>query len=331
MKKDISIITLAVILLCLGSISPIQAQVVTPSLDPTEPGVFPAVAGWRPVTTVGISTYERTGSRADLSIGENYYEFLGTGSTVFFNFKMGDSLAAEGFSGSETITIGKDTYKNGSVTTGLAESRFAITLSHEDFAVFGLALQTDQVDEHLTDVSADSDVSTTETKTIPSLSIKFWDYYYLGGGLERVKQSSRHMVDNHWSNSVIGLSFMAGSPDMTMFRLEYSSSNSPKAVSAPKGSKDESYHPETTITRINAELKIQGLVLIAATKSIVKNYGSDYIGQTEKEDLKVTTKMGVLLSPVEGPVLGFIFHNESEEYYFEDEFETFEIKVAYAF
>ncbi len=331
MKKDISMITLVMILLCLRSISPIQAQIVTPSLDPSEPGVLPAVAGWRSGTTAGISTYERTGSRSYPSTGQNYYEFLGTGATAFFNFKMGDSLVVEGFSGNESIAISKDTYWNGVVTTGTAESRFAISLSHEDFAVFGLALQTNQVDEHWTDVSADSDVSTTETKTIPSLSIKFWDYYYLGGGLERVKQSSSHMVGNHWSNSVVGLAFMAGSPDMTMFRLEYSLSNSPKAVSSPKGSKDESYHPETTITRINAELKIQGLVLFAATKTVVKSYGNDFIEQTEKEDTKVNTKMGVLLAPVEGPVLGFVFHNESEEFYFEDKFETFEIKVAYAF
>lgn len=333
MKTDIFLITLLVTLLCLGSFSSARAQVVTPSLDPTEPIVLPAAAGWRQTETVGVSSFERTGSRSGPPTDQAYYEFLGTGATFFFNFRMGESLAVEGYSSNEAIAISKDVYQDGFVVTGTAESRFAITLSHEEFAVFGLGLHTDQVSGHFFDnMTLDEfDETTVETKTIPSLSIKFGDSFYLGGGLERVKESSDTMVDNHWSNVVTGLAFMTGSPDTTMYRFEYSLSSSPKAVSAPKQGKDESYHPNTTTSRINLELKIEGLVLIASTKTTIKTYDDDFVGPLEKIDTIVNSKFGVLLAPMEGPILGFIFHNDSENFYFDDKFESFEIKVAYAF
>ncbi|PCI27163.1 MAG: hypothetical protein COB67_09180 [SAR324 cluster bacterium] len=307
------------------------AQVVTPSLDPTAPIVLPAAAGWKQMSTIGVSSFERTGSR-DFN-GSSVYEFQGTGYSGHFNFMMGEKLAVDAYAYGDSMTISKDTYLNGRVNLETNEARLSLTLSHEEFTIFGLGVQTITTKDHILELGLDSDETTTLNKTIPSLSLKIGDYFYLGGGMERIKESSSFMVGNSWANLVAGVALQMGSPESSMFRFEYSQSNSPKSVSSAKGGKKESVHLAETISRINAELKVKGLVLSISIKDRKRkvNLIHPVTGDKVEVDQTINSQLGVLLVPQEGAILGFIFHTDTRKELFEDKVEGFEIKLSYAF
>lgn len=314
---------------CLAVTTLAFAQVVTPSLDPTAPVYFPAAAGWKKVAVVGAGGFERIGTR-ELD-EQNIYEFAGSGYAAHLNFTMGERIAFEGYGYSHSITVKKDQTYTGAYNLERSETRGVLTLSHEEFAVFGIGLHMLKNTDFLT--IQEPEVESNRQATIPSLSIKMGEHFYFGGGIERVSQTSSYEVDNHWTDTTFGLAFQAGSPESSMFRIEYSITNSPESTSSAKSGKVASTHPKTVTSRANAELKVKGLIFTAGMTDIKQSV--DLINENTQEEVDqvhiVIGQFGVLLAPKGGLTLGFMFESEKVTEVFSDSFETFRMNLAYSF
>ncbi len=328
--KALTITLLFVLAVVFFLIPNAMAQVVTPPLNTASPVLMPAPAGLRTLTTVGLSVFDRIGSRA--YDGENIYEFSGSGYMANTNFRMGERFAFEAFYYDDTTTVAKDEYvDNLKVNLKTSDSRASVVLAHEDFAVFGLGIHSFVSKDFVS--TAYPEELTTQSKTIPSLSIKMGTSFYFGLGIERVKETSTYAVENHWINSVFGLAYMTEENDDTMFRFELSYLNSPEAEATAKDSLAASTHNKAVVTRLNTELKLKGLLLalnIKDTKEAVSLTHPVTSAAIEEIHI-VNAEMGFLIVPKEGIVLGFLFISDKTTQVFSDSQDAFLITLAYNF
>lgn len=308
-----------------------SAQVVTPSMNPTTPVYMSAAAGWRTTPSVGLNYFDRIGTRSYNDL--NIYEFSSSGYSVSLGFNMGERLAFSASYAAEATTVEKDVYYDGVVNLELSDSQANITLAHEGFAVFGLGMRTFVSKDHL--FPLDREQTTTQTGTIPSMSIKLGSVIYLGGGVEIVKETGTHTVNNHWINTIFGVGIMTEKSDGFQFRIEASATNSPKATATAKQGLDASEHNKSTLTRGAVEMQYKGLVFEAFT--LVKNeklLNPIFDPPTNKlltEINAASTQFGFLIAPENGVVLGFHFRSDKTEHIYTDRNDAFVISLAYNF
>lgn len=307
------------------------AQVVTPSMNPTTPVYMSAAAGWRTTPSVGLNYFDRIGTRAYND--QNIYEFSSSGYSASLGFNMGERLAFSASYAAETTNVEKDVYYDGIINLEKSDSQANITLAHEGFAVFGLGMRTFVSKDHLFPI--DREQSITQTGTIPSMSIKIGSVIYVGGGVEIVKETGTHTVNNHWINTIFGLGIMTEKSDGFQFRVEGSATNSPEATATAKQGLDASEHSKSTITRGAVEMQYKGLVFEAFT--ITKNeklINSIFDAPTNKlltEINSASTQFGFLIAPDDGVVLGFHFRSDKTEHIYTDRNDSFVISLAYNF
>ncbi len=303
------------------------AQVVSPPLDPTEGVIIPAAAGWRESTAVGISYHEGNGTRA---LDDNQtYQFDANGSSINATFQAGNFFI-DGFYDDLKTNVKMDQYYDDSVILQMTDSRLNIALKGNDFVTIGLGGRS-AVSRIGFDSSSDAETR-AKIKTIGSISIKFQDIFYFGGGFERVREECSYEVDNSWNNIVSGVAIVLGDPGDSRFRMEYSFAYSPENVNQAQGTLTGNSHPKTLTSRLAVDITFNGLLFSLKGTDVRKDVEySGPVGQSFDEITIIKTQTGVLWVPQEGLILGFYFLSDKTVRNYEDDNSEFRINIGYLF
>lgn len=304
------------------------SQVITAPFDITKPVVMPAASGWRMDRGVGFNYRESSGSR-ELDSNE-IYKFESSGYGANGHFKMSNMSLDFGYQ-QRTNDVTGAKLNPGKINLEYSITRANMAMSGNDFVAVGLGGKAiTSVDWY--DATDDSE-TTKESSIGGSIAVKTFDFIYLGGGFERVKQESSFRVNNSWNVTTIGVAAVFGNPGGTQFRTEYSFSSSPHEESDAQDLLKASIHPATTISRFSADLLLNGLLFsgMSTTKTLKHDIPYPHGGETFEKTVKTYTEGGVLWIPPSGLVLGFYFATESTSFFYEDEHSEFRINVAYIF
>ncbi len=302
------------------------AQVVTPSMDPTQSILMPSAAGWREKPAIGIGYHEGSGTR-DLQ-DEQIYQFDDSGMDGNLSFKAGN-VFVEMYASQKKTDVKREQYYDGRINLQTNDGRLNIALAGNDFVTIGLGVRaTESIDQ----ISAVFENETTNAlRTIGSISVKTLDMFFLGLGFERVKEESSYAVDLTWNNLIGGLGLQLGQPGGTRFRVEYSLANSESEENGLEGDQEVNRHPATSITRASVELMFSGLLfsLLSEEASIEV----DMIENSEPiDEIKAANSQGgVLWIPENGLSIGFYFLTNTVQSSYDDSKGSFKVKLAYIF
>lgn len=304
------------------------SQVVTAPLDPTAPIRMSSAAGWRGKSMIGVTYRESNGDR-ELDSADIYkLDTAASSANLAFQFS---NMALEGYVRTVNTDVTLEQYHPGKINLKREDSRLSVAMSGNDFVSVGLGGQTLKSEDY---IDATNDLETTrQTGVNGSVSMKFMDAFFIGGGFERVKQESSFSVENVWNTVTGGIAMMLGSPMGTRFRAEYSMSNSPKAESDAQGELLAAVHNKTTVTRMAAEMQLKGLVFAAGGHETKVSLDTPVVFNGEEfEEIKSTiTEAGVLWVPPAGMTLGFYFATETTSFFYEDNKTEFRVNLAYIF
>ena len=301
-------------------------QVITPSMDPTQPVLMPSAAGWREKPAIGIAYQEGSGTR-DLH-GEQIYQFDDSGIDGNLAFKAGN-VFLELYVSQKKTDVKLEQFYDGRINLQDDDGRLNIALAGNDFVTIGLGVRSVESKDH---ISAVYDNETTKSiRTIGSISVKTFDMIFLGLGFERVKEESSYAVDLTWNNLIGGVGLLLGQPGNTRFRLEYSLANSDSQENGLEGDLVENRHPATTVTRMSAELMFSGLLFSLMSEEDVIQVDIIENGEPIDEIKSVTSQGGVLWIPENGLSIGFYFLTDTVESSYDDSKGSFKVKLAYIF
>jgi hypothetical protein len=318
------------LMISIGLIIPnlLTAQSITAPFDPTEPVHLPAAAGWREDKVAGATYREASGNRK--IDGDEQYKFDSSGVSANLHFKMGNMSVDSGWEQNSTQATA-DQLTEGWINLDYDIGRFNIALSGNDFVTVGLGAKTNRSHDYF-DATHDSE-TTTQTSIIGSLSVKTFDFLYLGGGYERVKEESTFRVDNTWNALTLGASVIFGDKGTTRLRLEYAVANSARTESDAQGQEDTAIHFKTDTSNYAAELMFSGLLFSArGTEQKIFMDQSENSLQSVPDILTISkNEAGVLWVPPNGVVLGFYFATYRTSYFFDDVQTEFRINFGYVF
>lgn len=304
------------------------AQVVTPSLDPTEPVEMPAAAGWKTGTSFGFSYQESTGNRS--TDGKETVKFETDGMSGTAHFSLGN-ISVDGSSESSKTSATIQEQNPGRILLDKRRSKANVALLGNEFVSIGLGMRWQQTTEY--EDATDDSVEINESSIIGSISVKPFENLYLGGGFERVTEKSQGKVDNVWNTLQVGLAIELGEKESTLFRVELAYISSPREEANASGELKSATHEGEEGTFAAAELMMNGLLFTASATNKRIDLG-ETIKINDKEYEEVTyneTEFGVLWVPQDGVLLGFYFATNRTEFSFEDENSQFRINLGYIF
>lgn len=312
-------------------IIPAHAQVITASLDPTQPVTMPAAAAWREAMVLGGSYLEQTGTRTLNK--QQIYQFEGSGFSANAVFQI-SNFFIDGYTSQIKTDAKIDQYypAGGVINLAHSDNRLNIALTGNDFVTIGLGARVIDSTDYF-DPTFDS-ATTSQMRTIGSISIKTMEFLYFGLGYERVRESNDFAVDLNWNNLLGGLGVKLGEAGATRFRAEYSFAFSPRTENDVQGDLLPAKHNETTTHRLGMELMFSGLLFAFNGKqtNIDLSSVSAPPGVVLPDKMsKSRTSGGVLWIPDEGLMLGFYFANEVTTFSFKDERSEFRINLGYLF
>ncbi|MDX2471147.1 MAG: hypothetical protein QNL04_11285 [SAR324 cluster bacterium] len=305
-----------------------MAQIATAPLDPTQPVLTGAAAGWRMKAAAVGSYFTGTGK---LSIeNEDFYEYTRNGNSAGITIPWGPvAFEASSVNWSQQTTL-TETYSD-EVPVSFASAEAHLGLNHEQWASIGVSAKDVSEKTYLDgDVTEDAN---SENSLGGSLSLQMGGSFFLAAGTRDVKSSGDSVVDNRWKETQVGVGMIFGSPEETRFRLESSFAKSPEKQKQAFGDKSFSYHPKTEIDYNQVEFSISGLLFAVREereKSTSKYTGDDGVVYSDTM-VAVLTETGVLWVPQNGLVLGFYFVNEKTTDSFEDTQSSFKIHSGYVF
>ncbi|MDH5559492.1 MAG: hypothetical protein OEY59_01395 [Deltaproteobacteria bacterium] len=304
------------------------AQVITPSLDPTQPIAAPSPAGWVNKMSAGVGYTEQSGNRELGGIQE--YEFDTKGTSVnlavsFKNFYLSASSFAYNTATKLNIPI------EGPYNIKDAGSQINLSLVGNQFVSIGLGARVAESTDYLSALMPEA--INKEQSTLGNISISVKEIFFIGGGIERVKRSNDYEVQGLWSNTSAGIALKLGQPSGVQFRTEISSTTSPETANAPKGALLEAKHYKTATTRYAMEIMFSGLIFSAlkVEKSTNEPYIDQITLQNSTTNNEANTQGGVLWIPEQGLVLGFYFNNIYLERDYNDKHSSFRIQAGYVF
>lgn len=307
---------------------PASAQVVTPSLDPSEPALRPAAVGWKALSAVAGGFTDRAGERTQDQ--EVTFESTGSRSDALLTYAFENGGAAEV---SSSMT-GQSASPEGTATQPVDQSssttRFQLGVQGSDFFSMGLGYRV--VEGEVLLGSSDGTLKAKRTHAGGALTIQLGDSFYVGGSAERVREVSDLYVENAWTEFGGGLAVLTGQPGETRFRLEYSFIASPQSVQVASEDKAESAHPGSDHHRAAIELEMSGLLFAAQGSSLterVQTLGAN--SQVSQQTVTTYTKAGVVWVPKMGMSLGFYFGNKTKTQLYEETLSDFEVKLGYLF
>ncbi len=307
-----------------------SAQSITASFDPTDFVRMPAAASWRDTKGIGGTYREASGNRSIDGNETHKYDISASSANLHLKFS---NVSFDAGVGQWSNSITTEQQQNIPMLLDQSIGRINLSLLGNEFVSVGLgAWENDRHEYH---DATDDNRHITESAIVGSISVKVFDFLYLGAGYERVKEKSDGRVDNHWNNVLVGASAMFGDPGGTRLRLEYSFFNSPKAESDSQGLLKESVHNEIQTNSYSAELMLNGLLFVGRG-SEEKLFFDDPVslqpGGKEYDVLTLASnEAGVLWVPENGIVLGFFFATTKTTLMFEDETSEFRINIGYIF
>ncbi len=308
----------------------VSAQSITASLDPTDFVRMPAAASWRDTEGLGGSYREASGNRSIDGNETHKYDISATSANLHLKFS---NVSFDAGIGQWANSITTEQQQNIPMLLDQSIGRISLSLLGNEFVSIGLGAWENNRHEYQ-DATEDN-LNITESAIVGSISVRVFDFLYLGGGYERVKEESDGRVENNWNNALIGASAMFGEPGGTRLRLEYSHLNSPRAESDSQGSSKESIHREIQTNSYAAELMLNGLLFVgrgSEEKMFFKDPKTIPPSTKEYDVLTLTSnEAGVLWVPENGIVLGFFFTTTKTSFAFEDEISEFRINVGYIF
>ncbi|MGK0288636.1 MAG: hypothetical protein ACI86H_000049 [bacterium] len=269
MKK----VLLILLLLCSFSLSSLHAQVVTPSLDPTQLNIIPTSISWRFGNTIGGSYSTGTGSYKPAGVTTDDITHNGWNALMAFQpgqYTIELSQAVDEFSY-------KDSTSDGYTAT---TKNVMLALRGLDFISLGInqKINTTEYNSRTEKVK--------QTTTGASLSFRFWDHLYIGGGVERVVENQSDLVKNTWENNYYGIALMGGRPKMNRFRIEYAIMTSNSSTEATEGSLGANTHNGSQTVYQSVEF-VFGAMLFAYRKDI-KTENTETTGSTSVSDTVTT-------------------------------------------
>lgn len=306
--------------------NPGLGQVITPSMDPTQPVLMPSAAGWREKPAIGIGYQEGSGDRK--LRGDQIYQFDDTGMDGNLAFKAGN-VFVELHAAQKKTDVKLEQFYDGRFNLQTDDGRLNIALAGNDFVTIGLGVRSTESIDH---ISAVYDNETTKAvRTIGSISVKTLDMLFLGLGFERVKEETSYAVDLTWNNLIAGVGIQLGQPGGSRFRAEYSLANSDSEKNELEGSMVENRHPSTSVTRMSAELMFSGLLFSLLSEETVIQVDMVENGESIDEVKAVNSQGGVLWIPENGLSIGFYFLTDTVTSSFDDSKGSFKVKLAYIF
>lgn len=326
MKTSIPIVKRALLILILlfGASDLGFTQVITPSLDPTEPVIMPSATGWREQASAGVGYHEKSGTREQEKTLLYDYNVAGYSADLAFHF---GNLYMEGHYGATTYSTKQDISSDyGQVPLKRSDARGSFVLSGDNFVTIGLGVHSQELEDYYTfQDPSDTPVKRSRLGTLGSISVILGEHFAIGAGVERVKESSNYLVNNNWTEFTGAVGIRSGSSGKIRFRLEYSFTNSPKATKSANGDLQANTHNKRTIQRGYGEIMFTGLLFSVKTQT-------DTIFEENDEEVKESkAQAGVLWIPPGGLALGFYFTTETSTGTYDDTFNEFSIRAGYVF
>lgn len=328
MKPNFRFLTILAIILCASPFA--IAQVVTPSFDPTQSVIMPSASGWRDTSVASFTYREGSGSRSLNS--SQIYQFDASGYEAGFAYRTGNFFLEGSYANLNTSRTGTVAY-DGQINYEKGANQLNLTLVGNDFVTIGLGTGSDTSLDYFD--ATDDSVSTTQSKTIGSISVKPTDKFYVGLGFERVKETLSNGESVNWNNVLAGVAVELGTVGATQFRAEYALASSSREVNYnPDNLSDPGIHPATSTSYYSLEVMFSGLLFTFSgeTKTIDLGESKNENGVTVSSEKEFTRKTGVLWIPAQGGLsLGFYFIDYGRSASYSDDNSLFQINIGYLF
>ena len=276
-----------------GSINAVFAQVVTPSLDPTNPVEIAAAASWRFGSSVGgggkwgtqKSDDEQVDSNtlsnlSDIASVHSSYLFAYQPTSVTFEVSGIVNESEYQWDGSDSTTDHLTEYENSEVHVKIAirgNNRVSVGIEYQSVST--------------KDTSSDTDAQLTAYGG--SFGMRFFDNIFISGGLNRKTLASDEFEsDLKWQETIAGLAFQFGSPDQVMFKLEGALKLEDEAEAELKDSSGSYYRSKKTTTQGNIETILGGFLLSYQYKKILHEAIDDIPLDEDREEIRTRIGLG---------------------------------------
>lgn len=280
-------------------------QVATPPLDPTVRILKPAAASWRYIkgenesddqrtATISIASYGGSGENDD---GDEKWK---VGRTQLLMLAKTENVNMEAFLiPTETRT---DEVTTSGVTTETetksseTQLNFAMLKRQFSFGGFYRATETKVGTLKAIKRTGMGGNATWQAKRV----------FFLTAGFENVEEDKSYKAANSWQNITWGGAMMAGKPDETQFRVEYSNTHSDRSEKTATGLYTN-VHQETDDTILAAEVKMGKLVFSFQSQTVALK---EWVEKGKAETTTEQVTLGFAMAPPNGVVFSGYYVSE---------------------
>jgi len=278
-------------LLIFSSINGVSAQVVTPSLDPTNPVEIAAAASWRFGSTIGgggkWGTQKSDGDQldsstqsdlSDMAFVNSSYIFAYQPTTVTFEISGVVNETDYQWDGSDSTSDSLTEYEKN-------ETNLKLAIRGNNQVSVGIEFQS----ENYKDASTDSKL----TAYGGSFGMRFLDSIFISGGLNRkTLKANEFESDLKWQEVIGGVAFQFGSPDQNMFKIEGAIKIEDKAKVNLSNSALYYYRPKITTTQGSIETILGGYLLSYRYRKILFEAIDDIALDRDREETRNRIGLG---------------------------------------
>lgn len=301
MKKLLFILTLYIF----SNFYTLYAQVVLPSLDPTNPVELAAAASWRFGSTVGgggkWGTQKPDDEQVDINTLSNYGSVEPVHSEYIFAYQPSEVIFE--ISG---ITNEKEYTWDGSDNTTDHLTQYEASSTHLKVAIRGnnqVSVGIEYQVFNYKDASADAKT----TVFGGSFGMRFLDNIFISGGLNRKTLKADELEsDMKWQELISGIAFQFGSPDQNMFKAEGAIKIEDATEAKIKDSALSLYRRKTTTVQGNVEVLLSGLLLSYNYKNITYEKIDDLPLVKERTETRNRVGLGY-----RSPVIALVLYGET--------------------
>jgi hypothetical protein len=312
---------------------PLTGQVVTPSLNIVSKPIMPAASSWLNLNSIGGEYSDGNGKR---TLDDNeIYDLEVSGSSGIVTLSMGNvDIDAYANEARYDTKDDADATFDGAYLKNYSETYASLSLTGQGNVTVGAAIH--EVKRNVFVALPDhEDIDIDQSGIVGSFSIKIFESLFIGGGVERINETSSLTVDNSWTEATGGIALWFGQNTDTQFRLEASNTDSPKAKSETdlSSTKLSAVHPHSRINRINVDLMMNGLLFSYSNFNQItdKEITNSSTGETVDQIETSISEGSVQWIPQEGLILGFAFRTFKYKEVFEDNVDSFKVNLGFIF
>jgi hypothetical protein len=312
---------------------PLTGQVVTPSLNIISKPIMPAASSWLNLNSIGGEYRDGNGKRT--LDGKEIYDLEVSGSSGMLTLSLGniDIDAYINEARYDTKDEADATY-DGAYIKDYSENYLSLSLTGQGDVTVGAAIHEQKRILYIASPDYE-DVDIDQSGVVGSFSIRIFDSLFIGGGVERINETSSLTVDNSWTEATGGIALWFGQNTDTQFRIEASNTDSSKAKSEadPSSTKLSAVHPRSRINRINVDLMMNGLLFSYSSfiQTTDKEITNSSTGETVDQIETSISEGSVQWIPQEGLILGFAFRKFEYKEVFEDKVDSFKVNLGFIF